>query len=123
MRCKRTEVQDSETVVLDWRQRHAKDSLLAPLEVQAGNVKVAAQRIRKEEAVRESPRLVLLPRVRHQTVAEFVGEVSESIFAVLSNVNGDVGDESVGICVFRSELVAANTAIGCKVKDIQCLFR
>lgn len=118
MRSQRAEVQNSETVVLDRRERHAENSLFTPLEVQASNVEVAAQWIREEETVSESPRSVLLPRVRHETVAELVGEVSVSVFAVLADVDRDVCDERVGICVFWAELVTANATIGGKVKDI-----
>lgn len=114
-----TEVHGSESITLGWRQRHAEDSFFAPLEVQAGDVVISTQWIREEEAVSESPRFILFPRVRHQAVAQLIREVSESILAVLSDVDGDVGDESVWICVFGSELVAANATIGGKVKDIE----
>lgn len=61
MRSQWAKVQDSETVVLDRRERHAENSLFTPLEVQTSDAEVAAQWIREEETVRESPRSILLP--------------------------------------------------------------
>lgn len=119
MRGKRTEVQSSETVSLDLRQGHSEDALFAPLEVQTGDVEVTTEWIGEEEAVGESPRSVLLPRVRNESIAEFVREIRVNVFAVLPDVNRDVSDESVGVGVFGSELVAANAAVGGKIEDVE----
>lgn len=114
----RTEVQRAEAVRLDGRQCHAEDTLLAPLEVQAGHVEVTAQRIREEEAVRKTPRLVLFQRVHDQTVAELVREVGKGVVARLANVDHRVGDERVGVGVLGPECVAPDALVGAQIEDV-----
>lgn len=119
MRGEWTEVQSSETVSLDLRQSNAEYALFAPLEVQTGDIEVTTEWIGEEEAVGESPRSVLLPRVRNESITEFVREIRVSIFAVLSNVNGDISDERVGVGVFGSELVTPNSTVSGKIEDVE----
>lgn len=106
-----TEVQGAVSVVADGRQSETEDSLLSPLEVQAGHVEVSAQGIGEEEAVLEPPRFVLHPRVGDETVAEFIGHVSESVVAIASNIDGNVGDKSVCVGVLWSEFVPPNARV------------
>lgn len=122
MRSQWAEVHSSKSIALKWRQRHAKDSLLTPLEVQAGNVEVSSQWIGEEEAVSKSPRTILFPWIRHQTIAQLVREVSVDVFAVLSDIDGNIGDESIWVGVFWSELVSANASVGSEVKHVQCVW-
>lgn len=119
MRGEWTEVQSSETVSLDLRQSNSEDALFTPLEVQTGDVKVTTEWIGEEEAVGESPRSVLFPRVRNESIAEFVREISVSVFTVLSDINGDFSDERVRVSVFGSELVTAYATVGGKVEDVE----
>lgn len=51
------EVHGAEAIGLQWGKRHSKDTFLTPLEVQAGNVEVSAQRIWEEEAMLKPPGL------------------------------------------------------------------
>lgn len=118
MRRQRAEVQRSEAVGLEGAQRHSENALLTPLEVQTGNVVITAQRIRIEEAVRKSPGLVLLVRVRNQTVAQLIGEVRIRVVARFTNVDNRVGNERVRIGVLRAEGVATQTSIGAQIEHI-----
>lgn len=113
------EVQGAIAVGADRGQGHAEDALLAPLEVDAGHVEVAPQRIREEVGVgREAPGLVQLPGVRDQTIAQFVRKVGIGIIAVLANVHGDVGYEGVRIGVHSGQLVAPDPGVGGQVEDV-----
>lgn len=83
-------------ICLYRRQTHPKNTFLTPLKVQASDIVIARQRIRHEVAVRYSPGCILLPRIHDQTVAEFVGHVSEGIVATVSSqINRDVGDKGI----------------------------
>lgn len=114
-----TEVEDTITIAAYWRQGNAENALLAPLEVQAGDVVVSAQRIGEEKGVRrEAPRLVLLPRVGDESVAQFVREICESIVACLANVHSDVGNERIRIGILGLQLVATHSGVGGQVEDV-----
>lgn len=92
----RVEEQSSESVESYRRQTHAEYSLLAPLEVQAADVVIPSERVRHEIAVIEPPRLVQLPGVDDETVAEFVGHVGEGIVAAaFAEIDGDIRDEGI----------------------------
>lgn len=65
------------------------------------------------------PRRVQLPAVRYQAVAQLVGRVQERVFTSLGpNVNGDVRDERVGICVFRLQRVLSQHRVCGQVEHV-----
>lgn len=114
-----TEVQGAIAVGADRGEGHAEDALLAPLEVDAGHVEVAPQRIREEVGVRrEAPGLVQLPGVRDQAIAQFVREIGVGIVAVLANVHGDVGYEGVRIGVHGGQFEAPDPGVRGQVEDV-----
>lgn len=77
-------------------QTHPKNAFFPPLEVQAPDIIIARQRIWHKVAVRYSPRCILLPRIHDQTVAEFVGHISEGVVATaFSQINRNIGDKSI----------------------------
>lgn len=82
-------------------------------------VVVSGQRVGHQEAVLDPPRRVQLPAVRYQAVAQLVGRVQERVFTSLGpNVDGDVRDERVGICVFRFQRVLSQYRVRGQVEDV-----
>lgn len=96
MTTKRVKEESSKAIWMYRWQTQSKNTLLSPLEVQASDIVITRQRIRHEITVRYSPGCILLPRIHDQTVAEFVGHVSEGIVAtVFPEINRDIGDEGI----------------------------
>lgn len=113
-----TEVQRAVSVVANGREGESEDTLFTPLEVQTGHVEVAAKGIGEEETVLEAPRFVLHPRVDDESVTQLVGHVGEGVITAGTNVNGDVGDESVRVGILWAEFVTANACVCVQVEDI-----
>jgi len=114
-----TEVEGTIAVRTNRRQGHAEDTLLAPLEVNSSHIEVTPQGIWEEVRVgRESPRLVQLPGVGNQTIAQLIGEIGIGIIAILANIHGNIGDEGIRIGVHGGQFVPPNPRIGGQVENI-----
>lgn len=102
-------------------QTHSKNTFLSPLKIQASDIVIARQRIRHEVAVRYSPGCILLPGIHDQTVAEFVGHVSEGIVAtVFSQINRDIGDKGILDIIKEKKRKSSNRL---KIRDVTQIER
>lgn len=113
------EEKSPEAVDLLGRNRHCKNPLFPPLEIDTPNVKIVRQGIRLEVTMLEPPRLIVLPRIHDQPISQLVRQIDEGILARASLIHLDIGDEALRGQSVQRQVVLADPHVRLQIVDVE----